>query len=126
MDIIKISSMLGKVSNIKKISDNEYEIVTGAKINSKTPIKIFLKNQDGQLILGDNKNTLKYMNNIYELKSNDVKNCIGGVIKLYNFSIVSGELTAPVLSEKNVLETLYNFIICVGQLANMLVFFDQP
>lgn len=125
MDIISIASSLGNVANVKKISEHEYEIITGAKINVKTPIKMYLVKNGNELAFVDKQNTLKYMSQIYELKSTDVKNCIGGVIKLYGFSIVGGELFAPIASDKKVLEVFYNFIICVGQLANMLVFFDK-
>lgn len=126
MDIVSIADQLAKVAKIKKINDKEYEIITEAKINAKTPIKMFLYNTSNGVIIGDKKNTLKYMNSLYELKSPDVKGCIASVIKIYGFSIISGELTANILSEKFALETFYNYIICVGQLANMYAFFDKP
>ena len=126
MDIKKLVSILKEVAEVNKINDNEYEVVTQAKITSKNPIKIYLVNDNFSIKLVDKKNTLKYMNKIYELKSNDVKNCISAVIKLYGFMISSGELVGIVRSEESLLEMLYNFIICVGQLTNMYVFFDKP
>lgn len=126
MDIVTIASKLSQVAELKKINDNEYEIITAAKINGKTPIKIYLSIGNRGVMLGDKKNTLKFMNQLYELKSPDVKGCIASVIKIYGFAIVSGELVANITSEKFALETFYNFIICVGQLANMYAFFDKP
>lgn len=126
MDIVEVVEKLSKVAKLKKVAENEYEIMTDAKIDSKTPIKIFLRKTDAGLVMCDNKHTLKYMNNIYELKSLDVKGCIASVIKIYGFSILSGELIANLVNPKNVMETFYNYIICVGQLANMYAFFDKP
>ena len=100
--------------------------MTEAKINGKTPVKMYLSIGHNGVMLGDKKHTLKFMNQMYELKSPDVKGCIASVIKIYGFSIISGELVAQIKSEKSAMETFYNFIICVGQLANMYAFFDKP
>ncbi len=126
MDIVSLASKISKFATVKNTATDEYEIITGAKINSKTPVKIYLINDNGTYKLSDKKNTLKFMNQIYELKSLDVKNCIASVIKIYGFSVNSGELLATIRSEESLKETFYNFIICVGQLANMYAFFDKP
>lgn len=126
MDIVTIASKLSQVAKLKKIDDNEYEVLTEAKINGKTPVKMYLSIGHNGVMLGDKKHTLKFMNQMYELKSPDVKGCIASVIKIYGFSIISGELVAQIKSEKSAMETFYNFIICVGQLANMYAFFDKP
>ena len=126
MDIVSIVEQLSKVAKLKKVSNDEYEIVTDAKIDSKTPIKIFLRKTENGVVMCEKKNTLKFMNNIYELKSLDVKGCIAAVIRIYGFTIASGELISNDITPKNVLETFYHFIICVGQLANMYAFFDKP
>ena len=126
MDIVSMANALGKIASVKNIGANEYEIVTGAKITAKNPVKIYLTEDNGTIKMSDQKNTLKYMNQIYELKSQDVKNCIASVVKIYGFSVVSGELVAILRSENSLKETFYNFIMCVGQLANMYAFFDKP
>ena len=127
MDIVSIASKLGKIASVKNsVATGEYEIVTGAKINARNPIKMYLVEDAGTLKFSDKKNTLKFMNTLYELKSPDVKNCIAAVVKIYGFSIVSGELFATIRSEESVKETFYNFIICIGQLVNMYAFFDKP
>ncbi|MBQ7884872.1 MAG: hypothetical protein IJ318_02100 [Clostridia bacterium] len=126
MDIVTVASKLSQVAVLKKIDDNEYEIVTDAKINGKSPIKMYLSIGHNGVMISDKKHTLKYMNQMYELKSPDVKGCIASVIKIYGFSIISGELVANIKTEKYAIEAFYNFIICVGQLANMYAFFDKP
>lgn len=126
MDVISVANKLSKVASVKSVDQGVYEIVTGAKINSKTPIKIYLIEDADGVKLSDKKNTLKYMNSLYELKSPDVKNCIMSVLRIYGFSISSGELVALIKDGVNVLEVFYNYIICIGQLANMYAFFDQP
>lgn len=125
MDIVNIAAKLENIATVKNIGKNEYEIVTGAKIDSKTPIIINLIQENNKIKFSDKKNTLKYMNQVYELKSLDVKNCISAVIKIYGFSIVSGELLAIIPSEAKLKEVFYNYIICIGQLANMYAFFDK-
>lgn len=126
MDITTLISKLPNNVKITKLSPKEYEIKTGAAINDKTPIKMHLLESNGKFKFVDKKNILKYMNNVYELKSLDVKNCIVSVIKIYGFSIIGGELHAEIKSEDKIVETFYNFIICCGQLANMYAFFDKP
>ena len=125
MDILSIVAELEKIAKVKKVKPNEYEIITGAKINAKQPVKIYLRENFGFKFC-DNKHTLKYMSDLYELKSIDVKNCIVSVIKLYGFTIVSGEIIANIKSQNSLIETFYNFIMCIGQLANMYAFFDKP
>ena len=126
MDIVSIANKLGEIATVTSVEQDVYEIITGAKINGKTPLKIYLVKDGNVIKLCDKKNTLKYMNQMYELKSIDVKNCITAVIKLYGFSISSGELCANIKSELTLKEVFYNYIICVGQLVNMYAFFDNP
>jgi len=126
MDILNYVDLFSTVAKVKKVTADEYEIITEAKINSKTPIKIYLCKENENIVLKDNKNTLKYMNKIYELNSVDVRDCIASVIKIYKFTIQSGSLVASLNSLNNSLEVFYNFIICCAQLANMYAFFDKP
>ena len=41
---------------------------------------------------------MKYMNDMYDLKSSDVKMCISNVLKIYAFSINSGILNVEIPS----------------------------
>lgn len=126
MNIGNIVSKLKNIVEVKKVSNTEYEILTGAKITPRVPIQISIVEENDVIKFTDKKSTLKYMNGLYELKSTDVKNCISAVIKVYGFSVTSGELVGAIRSEESLVETFYNFIICIGQLANMYVFFDKP
>ena len=127
MEFASILNKLGDTFKYDKVNDKEYKITLGAKITPKTPIEIYLEQNDaGTFYFTDHKATLKYMSQIYELKSPDVKNCIAAVVKIYNFNISSGEIIANIRSESLLIETFYNFVICIGQLANMYAFFDKP
>ena len=126
MDINVLANQLGKLAKVKKVSDSKFEIDTGARINAHNPITIYLTEKNGALYFSDHKMTLKYMSQIYELKSIDVKNCIAAVIKHYGFNVISGELFSQIKSDASLIETYYNIIMCIGQLAHMYVFFDNP
>ena len=126
MDKSSLALTLASVAKTKQMANGEYEIVTGAKINSRNPIVLYLTERDGEYYFSDNKNTLKYMSQVYELKSPDVKNCISAVVKIYGYAISSGEILAPIKSEAKLVETYFNTIMCIGQLANMYAFFDKP
>ena len=51
MNIVTIASTLSKVAKIKKVDDNEYEIVTEAKIDSRTPIKMYLRKTGNDIFI---------------------------------------------------------------------------
>ena len=126
MELSVLATKIGKLAKVNQLSKNEYEIITGAKINQNTNIVLYLSENNGNFYLSDHKSTLKFMAQMYELKSIDVKNCISSVIKIYGYNIISGEIFAKIKSEFNVIETYYSFIMCVGQLVNMYAFFDKP
>lgn len=125
MNIESLAKQLSLVAKVTKLKGDEYEIDTGAKINGKA-VKFYLSSNYSIISFTDKKSTLKQMNQIYELKSPDVTNCIAAVIKLYGFSILSGQLVASLKSESDLISTYYNYIICMGQLINMHAFFDKP
>ena len=125
MDISNVVKKLEKLATVKKISDNEYEIVTGAKAD-KLPIRFYLTQTAGMIKFCDKKQVLKFMNDMYDLKSLDVKTCIAAVVRIYGFTIVSGELCATVRSELSVVDAYYKYVMCIGQLVNMYAFFDSP
>ena len=105
---------------------NVWEVQTGATFENGKPFSIFLTLEGDKWQLTDKKETLKYMNEVYDLKSNDVKNCIASVLKVYGFNVHSGELFCELKSENDIPKKIYDFIICIGQLANMYAFFDKP
>ncbi len=121
----EIINSLNEEKEILKIDENFIEIKTCAEIKNGISIRAFLKKDGNKVILCDNKHTLRYMNTIYELGANDVKQCINDVVHHYNFKIEKGELKTEVNS-KNIKKRYADFLICCGTLANMFIFFDAP
>ena len=110
----------------KPISENKLQIKSPAKfINGKT-FDIYLEREGTKIYFSDGKSTIKFLNEVYELKASDVRSCIGNILKLYNVKMISGELILDVNNEKLIQEKYYNLVMCINQLANMFVFFDKP
>ncbi len=126
MSIKNIEEQVKNLLRFEKIDDSKWQIITEACFANGNKIQVFLQQNEEKWFLSDNKETLKYMNEIYDLKSNDVKKCIVGVLKVYGFLINSGEMLAEITDEKLFAQTFFDFIMCIGQLSNMFVFFDKP
>lgn len=117
---------LSSAFKLNPISANEYEIKTTGTFPTGEELKIYLVKEGDSWFLTDKKNTLKYMNNVYDLKATDVKSCISAVIKIYGFTITAGNLRAEIIDEVDFSSKILDYIMCIGQLTNMYVFFDQP
>ncbi len=126
MTIMDLNKSLVGTLSLSPISTNEWEINSGATFQNGDEIKIYLVNDKNNWYLTDKKATLKYMNEMYDLKAADVKSCISAVIKIYGFTIKAGSLVANVIDEVQFSTLLFNYIMCIGQLTNMYVFFDKP
>ena len=118
-------ALIGSIS-LTPISATEWQINSGALFQNGEEVKIYLVNEKNNWYLTDKKTTLKYMNEMYDLKAADVKSCISAVLKIYGFTIKAGSLTANVIDETQLTNLVYSYIMCVGQLTNMYVFFDKP
>ena len=118
-------ALIGSIS-LTPISTTEWQINSGALFQNGEEIKIYLVNEKNNWYLTDKKTTLKYMNEMYDLKAADVKSCISAVLKIYGFTIKADSLTANVIDETQLANLVYSYIMCVGQLTNMYVFFDKP
>lgn len=111
---------------LSQISSQNWKITSDANFINGNQIPVFLEHKNEKWYLTDNKETLKYMNDLYELKSADVKMCITNILKIYGFSINSGILQTEITHSQNFVGTYFNFIMCISQLANMFAFFDKP
>ena len=119
-----ILKTLTETNKIYKHNDNLFEIETNVMLGSFN-LRVFVKKDGDKILLTDNKTAIKFMNDLYELKSVDVKKCINDILKLYNFNISKGEIFAEVSKEE--LKARYmELIICISQLVNMYIFFDMP
>lgn len=126
MNKSKLEELLQKSITLKSVSDTKLSIESKFKFLNGQPIKLYLVEEGTKIYLSDDKCTIRYLNELYELKSADVKSCIANVLKLYSVKMIAGELVLEVQNENKFIEKLNNFILCINQLANMFVFFDKP
>ena len=95
-------NLLNSINLCTTKNENEWQVKTGAKFENGKSIEIYLIKEGKKWYLTDRKSTLKYMNSVYDLKSNDVKSCIMSVIKIYGFYISGGELCCELANENEV------------------------
>lgn len=120
-------NQFSKAIEVKKIKDNEYQLISKATFENDAPFEVYLMRDAKNLtILTDKRRTLKYMDEFYELASMDVKNAIEAITKLYGIKLFKDALVLKISEDDDILERYFTFIQCVGQLANMFVFFDAP
>ena len=113
-------------NKIYKINENLYRIETNAVLNESFTLQLFIKKEENGIKLCDNKQILRYMNDLYELTSLDVKKCINDILKLYDFKLVKGEIFTEIDENTDIKKRYMDFIMCAAQLINMYVFFDTP
>lgn len=123
-----MENLLKKINTsfeIITIDKNFAEIKTGLEFKKSIAVRIFLKKVQDKYILSDNKNTLRYMNTLYNLSSKDVIQCVNDIVKQYKFRINKGEIFGEI-TQANVKQRFLEMIICAQTLANMFIFFDEP
>ena len=126
MDIKNFEQALGDGIKLTAVSSNEWKVEASATFLDGKPLDIRLINAGDKWYYTDKKQTLRYMNDLYELNAKDVKSCISSVLKVYGFSIQSGALMAEVPNTSTIWDKFFDYIMCIGQLANMYAFFDEP
>ena len=126
MNIEQIKKTILDTINCEELKENVFKINTGATFINGQPISFLIEQKNERWYLTDGKATLKYMNDMYDLKSSDVKMCISNVLKIYGFSIASGVLTAEIPNLDTFMDKYYDMLMCISQLANMFAFFDKP
>lgn len=127
MELKELSEQLKNSITTKRINENEYQIQTKLFFSDETPYEIYLmQDKNGNRILTDKRRTLRYMDDFYELESEDVKSSIAEILDLYGVKVYQKALVLK-LQENDDIVTMFNeFIQCIGQLINMYVFFDKP
>ena len=127
MELLGISEKIEKSIRINKINENEIKIEANIFFSDNTKFEVYLmQDKKGNKILTDKRRTLNYMNDFYDLKSDDVQASIASVLDLYDIKIYHNALVYKI-KETDDIETVYfEFISCIGQLINMFVFFDKP
>lgn len=126
MKIEDFTTALSNTFKTSKVKEGIFKIETGASFINNQPIVLILEQKANKWFLTDGKTTLKYMNELYELKSEDVKMCIKNVLKIYNFSMQSAMIVTEIENIDIFVPKFFDMIMCIGQLANMFAFFDKP
>lgn len=126
---MKIEQLIESANSAITITEKApmlWQIKSEATFLNGDEIMVCLKQENGDWFLTDEKQTLKYMNDYYDLKSNDVKMCISNILKIYGFTIKSSMLIAEIKDDSVFMDKYFDFIMCIGQLTNMFAFFDKP
>ena len=88
MDIKNFEEVFNNATSLTQISQAEWKINCEASFIDGKPLDIRLINLNNRWFFTDRKQTLRYMNDLYELNAKDVKSCITNVLKIYGFSII--------------------------------------
>ena len=127
MELKELSEQLKNSITTKRINENEYQIQTKLFFSDETPYEIYLmQDKNGNRILTDKRRTLRYMDDFYELESEDVKSSIAEILDLYGVKIYQKALVLKLQENDDVVVMFYEFVQCIRQLINMYVFFDKP
>ncbi|MEG1499681.1 MAG: DUF1828 domain-containing protein [Clostridia bacterium] len=122
-----LKKQVGKFVTLDNITENECSLECDALFENGKSFSIFLsKQENGLWVFTDKKATLKFMKEYYEISSPDVKNCISRVLKIYDFTMKSGEIVCKISEEAQLSYKFFQFVMCIGQLVNMYAFFDEP
>lgn len=127
MELKELSEQIKNSITAKRINDNEYQFQTNLFFLDGTPYEIYLmQDKNGNRILTDKRRTLRYMDDFYELDSEDVKSSISEILELYGIKLYQKALVLKLQENDDIVTMFYEFIQCIGQLINMYVFFDKP
>ena len=127
MELKELSEQIKNSITAKRINDNEYQFQTSLFFSDNTPYEIYLmQDKNGNRILTDKRRTLRFMDDFYELDSEDVKSSISEILELYGIKLYQKALVLKLQENDDIVTMFYEFIQCIGQLINMYVFFDKP
>ena len=68
MNFNEISNKLKETFKTEVLNPNVLKLHTGACFINGTPISLVIENKNNKMFLTDGKETLKYMNDLYDLK----------------------------------------------------------
>lgn len=127
MELNELAENIKRSIKTKRINDNEFQIQTNLFFSDDTPYSVFLmQDQNGNRIISDKRKTLEYMDEFYELESNDVKSSIASILDIYGIKIYQKALVKKLSPKDDVTTVFYEFVSCISQLVNMYVFFNKP
>lgn len=123
MDLDKI---LSDFIEVKEIKPNYFQVKTNAVFMGNITLYAVVEKKGDVYRISDNKQILTFMNNYYELKSNDIAKCIVTVLKVNRMKVANGEIFCEFKEENLIPQKLTDFILCAGQLIRMYAFFEAP
>ena len=127
MELNQLSEQIKNSIKTKKINENEYQIQTNLFFSDDSPYEVFLmQDKNGNRILTDKRRTLKYMDEFYELDSDDVKTSISSILEIYGIKLYQNALVQKLKETDDIATSYFEFVSCITQLVNMYVFFDKP
>ena len=101
-----------------KIDNTLTEVKTDVEFKKGIFNRIFIKKIGDEFFITDNKNTLRFMNTLYQLTAKDVKDCINDVVHHYKFKIEKGEILGPI-TKLNAKKRFNEFLICTTKSAGL-------
>lgn len=127
MELKELSEQIKNSITAKRINENEYQFQTNLFFSDDTPYEIYLmQDKNGNRILTDKRRTLKYMDEFYELDSDDVKTSISSILEIYGIKLYQNALVQKLKETDDIATSYFEFVSCITQLVNMYVFFDKP
>ena len=127
MEFNELSEQIKNSITAKRINENEYQFQTNLFFSDDTPYEIYLmQDKNGNRILTDKRRTLKYMDEFYELDSDDVKTSISSILEIYGIKLYQNALVQKLKETDDIATSYFEFVSCITQLVNMYVFFDKP
>lgn len=127
MELKQLAENIKNSITTKRINDNEFQIQTNLFFSDDTPYSVFLmQDKNGNKILTDKRKTLEYMDDFYELDSNDVKSSIASILDIYGMKIYQKALVKKLQPTDDISTIYFEFVSCISQLVNMYVFFNKP
>lgn len=103
-----------------------FEVATQIMLYKNIPFVFYVEKIDGGYRVSDHKLVCTFLSKIFDLGSDDVKNCIQEVLKINRVFFKKGEIFVNVKEEHNLNFFVSNFLVAVCQLIRMQAFFDKP
>ena len=112
---------------INQLKETEvFEVVTQIMLYKNIPFVFYVEKTEDGYKVSDHKLVCTFLSKIFDLTSDDVKNCIQEVLNLNRVFLKKGEIFVNVKEENNLNFFVSNFLVAVCQLIRMQAFFDKP
>ncbi|MBR5012632.1 MAG: DUF1828 domain-containing protein [Clostridia bacterium] len=122
-----IKTTLGNFFVVTDQKENEiFEVATQIMLYKNIPFVFYVEKTEDGYKISDHKLVCTFLSKIFDLNSEDVKQCIQEVLNINRVQLKKGEVFVTLNQEHNLNFFVSNFLVAVGQLIRMQVFFDKP